>query len=168
MVAPEPMAETKQCPDCAEQVLAPARRCRFCGYRFDRGGGALGDLLAGLRRDNREVTLATILADWGGSLESGEEARFFRLAELDGSLGYLLVTGTRLLFFAARGHSRHDQLVERPLASISYARIRGGLGRRQLEFGGLGWEHIARLYGRGDIQRLADLLTEQRDATPTD
>jgi hypothetical protein len=163
------MAETKQCPDCAEQVLAAARRCRYCGYRFDRGGGALGDLLAGLRKDKPDVTLDTILADWGGSLESGEEARFFRLAELDGRLGYLLVTGTRLVFFAARGHSRHDRLVERSLDGLSHARIRGGLGRRQLEFGGFAWEHAARLYGRGDIQRLADLLTEHLTAaTPTD
>ena len=169
MVPAEPMAETKQCPDCAEQVLAAARRCRYCGYRFDRGGGALGDLLAGLRRDKQEVTLDTILADWGGSLENGEEARLFRLAELDGQLGYLLVTGTRLVFFAARGHSRHDTLVERSLDDISHARIRGGLGRRQLEFGGFAWEHAVRLYGRGNIQRLADLLTEHLTAeTPTD
>jgi hypothetical protein len=24
----------KACPDCAEQVRAAARKCRFCGYRF--------------------------------------------------------------------------------------------------------------------------------------
>ena len=163
------MAETKQCPDCAEQVLAAARKCRYCGYRFDRGGGALGDLLAGLRTDKRDVTLAAIIADWDVSLESGEEARFFRLAELDGCLGYLLVTGTRLVFSAARGHSRHEKVVERPLDRISYARIRGRLGRRQLEFGASAWEHAVRLYGRGDMQRLADLLKEHlAPATPTD
>jgi len=27
--------ETKTCPDCAEDVKAAARACRFCGYRFD-------------------------------------------------------------------------------------------------------------------------------------
>lgn len=27
--------ETKRCPDCAEDVKAAARVCRFCGYRFD-------------------------------------------------------------------------------------------------------------------------------------
>ena len=169
LVAAEPMAETKQCPDCAEQVLAAARKCRYCGYRFDRGGGALGDLLAGLRKDKPDVTLATIIADWDVSLESGEQARFFRLAELDGRLGYLLVTGTRLVFFAARGDSGHDKLVERSLDGISHARIRRGLGRRQLEFGGSAWKHAVRLYGRGNMQRLADLLTEHlAAATPTD
>lgn len=28
------MAKTKKCPDCAESVLADARKCRFCGYEF--------------------------------------------------------------------------------------------------------------------------------------
>ena len=27
--------EYKECPDCAEMVRARARKCRFCGYRFD-------------------------------------------------------------------------------------------------------------------------------------
>jgi hypothetical protein len=27
--------ETKVCPDCAEEVKADARVCRFCGYRFE-------------------------------------------------------------------------------------------------------------------------------------
>src|SRR4051794_21937829 len=26
---------TKICPDCAEEVKAPARICRFCGFHFD-------------------------------------------------------------------------------------------------------------------------------------
>ena len=25
----------KACPDCAELVLEAARKCRYCGYRFD-------------------------------------------------------------------------------------------------------------------------------------
>jgi hypothetical protein len=32
----EESAETRVCPDCAEQVKEQARVCRFCGYRFDR------------------------------------------------------------------------------------------------------------------------------------
>lgn len=35
-------AETKVCPDCAEEILAAARVCKHCRYRFDEpdeGGG---------------------------------------------------------------------------------------------------------------------------------
>lgn len=27
--------DTKACPDCANQVLQAARKCQFCGYRFE-------------------------------------------------------------------------------------------------------------------------------------
>jgi hypothetical protein len=33
--APAGDDDTKTCPDCAEQVKAAARVCRYCGYRFD-------------------------------------------------------------------------------------------------------------------------------------
>lgn len=30
-----PAEDMKSCPDCAEKVKAAARKCRFCGYRFE-------------------------------------------------------------------------------------------------------------------------------------
>jgi hypothetical protein len=32
---PAEVERFKKCPDCAERVLAEARVCRFCGYRFE-------------------------------------------------------------------------------------------------------------------------------------
>jgi len=32
-----PSASRKQCPDCAEEVLAAAKICRFCRHQFDAG-----------------------------------------------------------------------------------------------------------------------------------
>jgi hypothetical protein len=45
--------DVKACPDCAEGVLSAARKCRYCGYRFDavelswnghepKGGASIG------------------------------------------------------------------------------------------------------------------------------
>jgi hypothetical protein len=34
LVAPQADSATKKCPDCAEAVLADARVCKHCGYRF--------------------------------------------------------------------------------------------------------------------------------------
>ncbi len=32
------MSEEKVCPDCGENVKAAARKCRFCGYKFEEPG----------------------------------------------------------------------------------------------------------------------------------
>lgn len=31
-------SDTKGCPDCANRVLSAARKCQYCGYRFDGAG----------------------------------------------------------------------------------------------------------------------------------
>jgi len=49
--APEPKEKRKQkqCPDCAETILADARVCKHCGYRFD-GTGSTRQIEAEPRR----------------------------------------------------------------------------------------------------------------------
>ena len=154
------MDETKQCPDCAEQVLAQARKCRYCGYRFDRRAGSsfFGDLLGNLRNDAPDGTVPQLLADWGVALADGEQVRFFRLVELDGETGYLLVTGSRLAFFASRGRPQHDKLLEFPLARVSNTHIHGRVRRRRLKLSAATVDHVVRADSRGDLERLAKVV----------
>jgi len=43
----EDTGELKECPECAEEVRMRARRCRFCGYRFDEGRPATNQAMSG-------------------------------------------------------------------------------------------------------------------------
>jgi hypothetical protein len=155
--------ETKRCPDCAEEVLAAARKCRFCGYRFDNRrpapGSLLSELIPGLQQ-TQEATLDEILADWGTALEPGESVQWFRLADVDHSPGYLLVTSRRLVFFRQTGRKRHERTLEYPLGLLSEVRMSGRPLRRRLELraGVLG--HAVHAPGQRELDRLGNYLEE--------
>lgn len=36
-----PTSDSKKCPDCAENVKAEARKCRFCGFLFNDAGASV-------------------------------------------------------------------------------------------------------------------------------
>ena len=152
----------KQCPDCAEQVLAAARKCRYCGYRFDgrrrAGGSLLVDVLGGLVRDTREASMEEILADWGTRLAKGETVEWFRLGDVDHQPGYLLVTSRRLVFFRQTSHTNHERALEYPLTLLSDVRLSGRGTKRQLELrvGTVG--HAVRIAGGSQLERLNDHL----------
>lgn len=155
----------KQCPDCAEQVLAAARKCRYCGYRFDgrrrsRGESLLGELLGGLRKDTTHATFEEVLADWGTSLGDGEVVEWFRLAEVDQRPGYLLVTSQRLAFFTETSRRTHERAFEYPLTLLSDVRLSGRGSKRRLELrvGTLG--HAVRSPGGAKLERLNEYLDQ--------
>src|SRR5579871_2127931 len=98
------MDEYKRCPDCAEMVRAQARKCRFCGYRFE-GRQPTPTLLDWLRPRRSDMRLPELLAGWGTDLAEGEAIDFFGFCRLGEDDGYLLVTSARALFYGARGAS---------------------------------------------------------------
>lgn len=104
--------ETKRCPDCAETVLAAARKCRYCGYRFDRRSGDAGLLGGSARRPPPAPrTLEELLGDWGEYLHEDERPGSITFTELDGIDGYLLVTGRRVAFFGPPPEERRTGVI---------------------------------------------------------
>jgi hypothetical protein len=165
MMRPASAEPTKACPDCAESVLANARKCRFCGYRFD-GEPAVAraneaDMLLGLLRRSapRQTTVPGTLAEWGVELDADEKASDACLAEIDGTTGFVVVTDTRLLFVeAVRASKGPPPVREYPLRELTRVSIVRRRLRRTLA---VDWQHsriVLGALGAKDLDRLYERL----------
>jgi hypothetical protein len=82
-------------------VLAEARKCRYCGYRFDQSAArqAQEGLMAHLfRRSPQRLTMAETLNQLGVELDAGEQPAGLWLGRVTGVDGYVVLTDERLLF----------------------------------------------------------------------
>jgi hypothetical protein len=94
----------KACPDCAELVLAQARKCRYCGYEFRPAptpAPANTSLFAFLlRRSAPQLTMTETLEQLGVELDPGERLEGLWLGRAYSSDGYVVLTDARLFFVA--------------------------------------------------------------------
>lgn len=160
---PDPDARpTKPCPDCAESVLAEARVCRYCGYRFDSAEspseGGLMSLLVSRRQD---ATLPQVLTRWGIVLEEDEdvEAVAMSVARLRNTAGFVVVTEIRFLFVDGR-HSRRrpaELLEVRDLADLLRVHVVRRRLRRLLALEWRDGQMLLDVPGR-DLERLQAVL----------
>lgn len=158
----EEEAELKKCPDCAESVLAAARKCRYCGYRFDGTDpnpptGLLPELLGRVFTPPvRQTSVAATVAGWGAELEPTEEVAFFRLARIGRASGYVLVTDRRFCFFEQPRASRSRLTIDHPLTSVRAVQRGRRVPAGKLVLYGDGYEIVIRGLRRRELRELAD------------
>jgi hypothetical protein len=154
----------KACPDCAELVLEAARKCRYCGYRFDRPPAsqtAQEGLFTHLfRRPAPHLTMTETLQQLGVELEPGERPAGLWLAQIRGVDGYVVLTNERLCFAMGLRHQKEARapwqrrLNELTGAEISTLRRKDTLVVRWLD----GPDLIIDGLARNDLRRLHSAL----------
>jgi hypothetical protein len=154
----------KACPDCAEMVLEQARKCRYCGYRFDghpasqvSQGGSFSQLF---RRSAARLTIVETLPQLGVELHPGERPAGLWLARVEGVDGYVVLTDERLLFASGLRHHKDGpspwqrRLVELAGAEIASHRWKSALVLHWRDSPAMSIDGLA----RNDLRRLHSAL----------
>ncbi len=91
-------------------VLEAARKCRYCGYRFDGPTASQASeegLFAHLfRRAPRHLTMTETLEQLGVELDPGEQPDGLWLGQVSSVDGYVVLTDARLFFVMSLRHQK--------------------------------------------------------------
>lgn len=148
-------------------MLAAARKCRFCGYRFDapppRPASTGGTLLDMIRVAPSTIhSVPELVRDWGVPLSPDEVVREDGLcfADVDGERGYVIVTSSRFRFVTIRrgSTSEPEVRINRPLGDLRGATV---VRRRLRRVVVLAWpdgETVVRVE-TGPPEKLIELVT---------
>jgi hypothetical protein len=152
----------KTCPECAEPVRSAARKCRFCGWRFDGGRSGGRGLRSLLRSSPTAFDLPSLLENWGTPLERDEQVAFFLLARARDTNGFLLVTDMQVCFFAkpvsgllSRNSTDTELLFSHPVGMLAGVSTVGSRRKPALRLLGRGEELL--LSGVAPRSRLAEV-----------
>jgi hypothetical protein len=151
--------EMKKCPDCAEEVLAEARKCRYCGFRFDGGrSGGLAGLFPWLRSRTGALTPRQMLEQWGVRLPADEDVAAVEFGRVSSRHGYLVVTDRRFLFVEHQAAQSYRTVLEHSLESLTELDA-GAASSRSLQIRGRGYDFVIKGLRPGAADRVRRSLT---------